>query len=68
MWWQYLLVVVGALLVDVSPFPSPPAFTVMPQLVETEKEGEPFGPNLEGGSGNEWDKKSVPVQPTEKPG
>jgi membrane protein DedA with SNARE-associated domain len=29
MWWQYLLVFVGALLVDVSPFPLPPAFTVM---------------------------------------
>jgi len=29
MWWQYLLVFVGALLVDVSPFPLPPAFTAM---------------------------------------
>jgi membrane protein YqaA with SNARE-associated domain len=29
MLWQYLLVFVGALLVDVSPFPLPPAFTVM---------------------------------------
>lgn len=29
MWWHYLLVFVGALLVDVSPFPLPPAFTVM---------------------------------------
>ena len=29
MWWQYLLVFVGALLVDVVPFPLPPAFTVM---------------------------------------
>ena len=29
MWWQYLLVFVGALLVDVSPFPLPPAFAVM---------------------------------------
>ena len=29
MWWQYLLVFTGALLVDVSPFPLPPAFTVM---------------------------------------
>ncbi len=29
MWWQYLLVFVGALLVDISPFPLPPAFTVM---------------------------------------
>ena len=29
MWWQYLLVFIGALLVDVSPLPLPPAFTVM---------------------------------------
>jgi membrane protein DedA with SNARE-associated domain len=29
MWWHYLLVFAGALLVDVSPFPLPPAFTVM---------------------------------------
>ncbi len=29
MWWQYLLVFIGALLVDVSPVPLPPAFTVM---------------------------------------
>src|SRR5512140_168243 len=29
MWWHYLLVFVGALIVDVSPFPLPPAFTVM---------------------------------------
>jgi membrane protein DedA with SNARE-associated domain len=29
MWWQFLLVFVGALLVDVSPLPLPPAFTVM---------------------------------------
>jgi membrane protein DedA with SNARE-associated domain len=29
MWWQYLLVFVGAFLFDVVPFPSPPAFTIM---------------------------------------
>ena len=29
MWWQYALVFVGALLVDVVPIPLPPAFTVM---------------------------------------
>lgn len=29
MWWQYLLVFAGAFLVDVVPFPLPPAFTVM---------------------------------------
>jgi len=29
MWWHYLLVFVAALLVDVSPLPLPPAFTVM---------------------------------------
>jgi membrane protein DedA with SNARE-associated domain len=29
MWWQYLLVFFGALLVDITPFPLPPAFTVM---------------------------------------
>ena len=29
MWWHYLLVFAGSLLVDVSPFPLPPAFTVM---------------------------------------
>ena len=29
MWWQYLLVFAGALLVDVVPFPLPPAFTIM---------------------------------------
>ena len=29
MWWHYLLVLVGAFLVDVVPFPLPPAFTVM---------------------------------------
>src|SRR5438105_5606723 len=29
MWWQYLLVFVGALLVDIVPFPLPPAFTIM---------------------------------------
>jgi len=29
MWWQYLLVFIGAFLFDVVPFPLPPAFTVM---------------------------------------
>src|ERR1051325_4567890 len=29
MWWQYLLVFVGAMLVDIVPIPLPPAFTVM---------------------------------------
>jgi membrane protein YqaA with SNARE-associated domain len=29
MWWQYLLVFLGAFLFDVLPFPSPPAFTIM---------------------------------------
>lgn len=29
MWWQYLLVFVGTLLVDVVPIPLPPAMTVM---------------------------------------
>ncbi len=29
MWWQYLLVFAGAMLVDISPLPLPPAFTVM---------------------------------------
>ncbi len=29
MWWQYFLVFFGAFLLDVVPFPSPPAFTVM---------------------------------------
>lgn len=29
MWWQYLLVFAGALLVDVVPVPLPPAFTIM---------------------------------------
>ena len=29
MWWQYLLVFIGSLLVDVTPFPLPPAFTLM---------------------------------------
>ncbi len=32
MWWQYLLVFLGALLVDIVPFPLPPAFTVMVAL------------------------------------
>jgi membrane protein DedA with SNARE-associated domain len=29
MWWQYLLVFVGTILVDIVPLPLPPAFTVM---------------------------------------
>ncbi len=29
MWWQYLLVFLGAFLFDVVPFPFPPAFTIM---------------------------------------
>jgi hypothetical protein len=29
MWWQYLFVFLGAILVDVTPMPLPPAFTVM---------------------------------------
>jgi membrane protein YqaA with SNARE-associated domain len=29
MWWQYLLVFVGALLFDIVPFPFPPAFSIM---------------------------------------
>jgi membrane protein YqaA with SNARE-associated domain len=29
MWWQYLLVFIGALCFDVVPFPFPPAFTIM---------------------------------------
>src|ERR1017187_10531538 len=29
MWWQYLLVFIGALILDVVPFPFPPAFTIM---------------------------------------
>jgi membrane protein DedA with SNARE-associated domain len=29
MWWQYILVFVSAFLVDVVPFPFPPAFSVM---------------------------------------
>ncbi len=29
MWWQYLLVFLGALLFDIVPFPFPPAFTIM---------------------------------------
>ena len=29
MWWQYLLVFLGALLFDLVPFPFPPAFTIM---------------------------------------
>src|ERR1041384_6443909 len=29
MWWQYFLVFAGAFIVDVVPFPLPPAFTLM---------------------------------------
>lgn len=29
MWWQYVLVFIGAFLFDVVPFPFPPAFTIM---------------------------------------
>jgi membrane protein YqaA with SNARE-associated domain len=29
MWWQYLLVFLGTMLVDIVPIPLPPAFTVM---------------------------------------
>ena len=29
MWWQYILIFLGALLFDVVPFPFPPAFTIM---------------------------------------
>lgn len=29
MWWQYLLVFIGALLFDIAPFPFFPAFTIM---------------------------------------
>jgi uncharacterized membrane protein YdjX (TVP38/TMEM64 family) len=29
MWWQYLLVFCGALMMDITPFPLPPACTVM---------------------------------------
>lgn len=29
MWWQYLLVFLGSMLVDIVPIPLPPAFTVM---------------------------------------
>ena len=36
--------------------------------VEAEKQGVPFGPDLEGGGGNEWDKKNAPVPSTEKEG
>ena len=32
MWWQYLLVFIGAFLFDVVPFPFPPAFTIMVTL------------------------------------
>lgn len=32
MWWQYLLVFVGAFLFDVVPIPFPPAFTIMVPL------------------------------------
>lgn len=29
MWWQYTLVFLGALLMDITPLPLPPAFTIM---------------------------------------
>lgn len=29
MWWQYVLVFLGAMIMDITPFPLPPAFTVM---------------------------------------
>jgi len=29
MWWQYLIVFMGAMLMDITPLPLPPAFTVM---------------------------------------
>jgi membrane protein YqaA with SNARE-associated domain len=29
MWWQYVLVFFGAMAMDITPFPLPPAFTVM---------------------------------------
>ncbi len=29
MWWQYILVFLGALVFDIVPFPFPPAFTIM---------------------------------------
>jgi len=29
MWWQYILVFLGTMLVDIVPLPLPPAFTVM---------------------------------------
>ncbi len=29
MWWQYVLVFLGALLLDITPFPFAPAFTIM---------------------------------------
>lgn len=29
MWWQYLLVFCGAIIVDITPLPLPPAFTLM---------------------------------------
>ena len=32
MWWQYLLVFLGAFLFDVVPFPFPPAFSIMVPL------------------------------------
>jgi membrane protein YqaA with SNARE-associated domain len=33
MWWQYILVFLGALLFDIVPFPFPPAFTIMFSLL-----------------------------------
>jgi uncharacterized membrane protein YdjX (TVP38/TMEM64 family) len=29
MWWQYLIIFMGAMLMDITPLPLPPAFTVM---------------------------------------
>jgi membrane protein DedA with SNARE-associated domain len=29
MWWQYLLVFLGTVLIDITPLPLPPAFTIM---------------------------------------
>jgi hypothetical protein len=33
--------------------------------LEAKKKGEPFEPDLDGGSANQWDKKNVPVPSTE---
>jgi hypothetical protein len=29
MWWQYVMVFLGAVLMDITPLPLPPAFTIM---------------------------------------